>query len=79
MNEAEGNSLADGNPYVGPNAVLEGVFARLGANHEYFGLQDIKTHGMSDNKVLATLRYDAKSKSHRQSLQCASCTPMDAQ
>jgi ketosteroid isomerase-like protein len=59
-NEAESNSLADGNPYIGPDAILQGVFARLGANHEYFGLQDIKIHGMSDNKVLATLRYDAK-------------------
>ncbi|ALM06391.1 ketosteroid isomerase [Sediminicola sp. YIK13] len=61
-NEAESNSLADGNPYIGSNAILEGVFARLGANHEYFGLQDIKVHGMDENKVLATLRYDAKGK-----------------
>ena len=28
-NEAEGNPLADRNPYVGPQAVSEGVFARL--------------------------------------------------
>jgi hypothetical protein len=28
-NEAAGNPLADGNPYVGPQAVGEGVFARL--------------------------------------------------
>ena len=61
-NEAEGNSLADGNPYIGPDAILEGVFARLGANHEHFGLKDVKVHGMSDNMVLATLRYDAKVK-----------------
>ena len=61
-NEAESNSLADGNPYIGPNAIVEGVFARLGANHEYFGLQDVKIHGMSGNMVLATLRYDAKVK-----------------
>jgi len=61
-NEAESNSLADGNPYYGPDAILEGVFARLGANHEYFGLQDVKIHGMSDNMILATLRYDAKVK-----------------
>jgi ketosteroid isomerase-like protein len=61
-NEAESNSLADGNPYIGPNAILEGVFARLGANHEYFGLKDVKTHSMRENKVLATLRYDGKVK-----------------
>ncbi|SMC57149.1 hypothetical protein SAMN05660703_1898 [Cellulophaga tyrosinoxydans] len=61
-NEAESNSLADGNPYNGPDAILEGVFERLGANHDYFGLQDVKTHNMSNNMVLATLRYDAKVK-----------------
>ena len=61
-NEAEGNSLADGNPYIGPDAVLMGVFARLGANHDYFNLTNIKLHGMNDSMVLATLRYDAKVK-----------------
>jgi uncharacterized protein len=61
-NEAEGNALADGNPYVGPDAVLNGVFARLGADHEYFNLKDIKLHEMSNDQVLATLRYNAKVK-----------------
>lgn len=61
-NEAESNSLAVGNPYIGPDAILEGVFANLGANHEHFGLQDVKVHGMNDNMVLATMRYDAKVK-----------------
>ncbi|MDZ7615084.1 MAG: ester cyclase [Flavobacteriaceae bacterium] len=37
-NEAESNALADGNPYIGPDAVLNGVFARIGADHEYFKL-----------------------------------------
>lgn len=61
-NEAEGNSYADGNPYIGPEAVLNGVFARVGGDHEYFTLNDIQLHEMSDNKILATLRYDAKRK-----------------
>ncbi|WP_169718943.1 ester cyclase [Aequorivita capsosiphonis] len=61
-NEAESNSLADGNPYIGPDAVLNGVFARLGAENEYFKLTDIQLHGMDNNQVLATLRYDAKVK-----------------
>lgn len=61
-NEAEGNKLAIGNPYIGPDAVLNGVFAPLGANHEYFRLADIELHEMSNNQVLATLRYDAKFK-----------------
>ncbi|CAZ98335.1 nuclear transport factor 2 family protein [Zobellia galactanivorans] len=60
--EAESNPLADGNPYIGPDSILEGVFARLGAKHEHFGVQDVKVHGMSDNMVLATLRYNAKVK-----------------
>lgn len=61
-NEAEGNSYADGNPYIGPDAVLNGVFARIGAEHEYFKLEDIVLHEMSNNQVLATLRYNAKLK-----------------
>ena len=35
-NEAEGNPLADRNPYVGPQAVGEGVFARLMAAIDNF-------------------------------------------
>ena len=61
-NLAEGNAYADGNPYVGPDAVLKGVFERVGAEHEYFTLKDIQLHEMSNNKVLATLRYDGKVK-----------------
>lgn len=59
-NEAEGNSLADGNPYKGPDAILNGVFARLGAEWENFRLVDIKLHEMANNQVLATLRYHGK-------------------
>jgi len=61
-NEAEGNAYADGNPYIGPEAVLNGVFARIGAEHDYFNLTDIKLHNMDNNQVLATLRYNAKVK-----------------
>lgn len=35
-NEAEGSPLADRNPYVGPQGVGEGVFARLGAAVDNF-------------------------------------------
>ena len=61
-NEAEGNAYADGNPYIGPDAVLNGVFGRIGAEHEYFNLKDIVLHEMSNGKLLATLRYDGKFK-----------------
>lgn len=61
-NEAEGNDYADGNPYIGPDAVLKGVFERVGAEHEYFNLVNIQLHDMSNNQVLATLRYNGKLK-----------------
>ncbi|MTE27878.1 nuclear transport factor 2 family protein [Winogradskyella ouciana] len=56
-NEAESNSLADGNPYIGPDAVLNGVFARIGERYKSFTLKDVKLHEMSNNQVLATLHY----------------------
>ena len=37
-NEAENFPLADGNPYVGPDAIVQGVFARLGADWDGFAL-----------------------------------------
>ena len=35
-NEAENYIYADGNPYTGPQAVLEGVFTRLGSEWEVY-------------------------------------------
>lgn len=61
-NEAEGNVYAVGNPYIGPEAVLNGVFGPIMEDHEYFNLRDIELHEMLNDKVLATLRYDAKTK-----------------
>jgi hypothetical protein len=49
-------------PYIGSDAILENVFAHVGANYEHFVLKDVKIQGMNDNMVLATLRYDAKVK-----------------
>lgn len=61
-NEAEGNSLADGNPYIGPDAVLAGVFTRVLEDFPDFTLNDIVLHNMENNQVLATLRYKATMK-----------------
>ncbi|MCB0598410.1 MAG: ester cyclase [Lewinellaceae bacterium] len=61
-NEAESFPYADQNPYIGPEAVLNGVFARIGAEWEYWNLTDIQLHDMSNNQVLAALRYKAKHK-----------------
>ncbi|MFG6687157.1 ester cyclase [Mariniflexile sp. HNIBRBA6329] len=57
-NEAEGNAYADGNPYVGPDTVLNGVFARVGGEWDGFKLVNIQLHDMFNNQVLATLRYN---------------------
>jgi hypothetical protein len=57
-NEAEGNAYADGNPYIGPDAVLNGIFARVGEEWDGFKVVKIELHDMSNNQVLATLRYN---------------------
>lgn len=57
-NDAEGFVYADRNPYVGPAAVLEGVFMRLGTEWEYFRLAVEDVLGCGD-KVVATGRYHA--------------------
>jgi ketosteroid isomerase-like protein len=36
-NEADDFPYADRNPYIGPQAILEGVFGRIGAEWEGFG------------------------------------------
>jgi len=56
-NEAESNSLSDGNPYMGPQAVAEGVFGRLGQEWETFTLTDQTIYAVGDDMVLATGRY----------------------
>ncbi|MGY6551507.1 MAG: nuclear transport factor 2 family protein [Erythrobacter sp.] len=38
-NEAENNKLADRNPYIGPAAVVEGVFGRLGEDFDGFAVE----------------------------------------
>lgn len=61
-NEAESFPYSDRNPYIGPQAVLDGVFARIGQEWEYWNLTGIELHEMMNDKVLATLRYQAKYK-----------------
>ncbi|MGC1203810.1 MAG: ester cyclase [Flavobacteriaceae bacterium] len=67
-NEAEGNAYADGNPYIGPDAVLNGVFARVGGEWDGFKLVNIELHDMSNNQVLATLRYNGTYKKTKKSI-----------
>ena len=60
-NEAESFPYADGNPYVGPDSVVNGVFARLGAEWEYWRLT-IESMLESGEKVVAFGRYAAENK-----------------
>jgi ketosteroid isomerase-like protein len=59
-NEAENFPYADGNPYIGPDAVVEGVFSRLGSEWEYWALDIDDIVGAGD-VVIACGRYRAKS------------------
>jgi hypothetical protein len=61
-NEAESFPYADGNPYIGPQAVLEGVFARIGAEWEYLNLTDQTYYEVNSGEIIVTGRYKAKNK-----------------
>jgi steroid delta-isomerase-like uncharacterized protein len=67
-NEAENFPYADNNPYIGPDAVLNGVFSRVGGEWENFTLVDLKLHDMANNYVLATGRYQGKYKKNGASI-----------
>jgi uncharacterized protein len=54
--EAEGFVYADGNPYVGPNAILNGVFMRLATEWEGFTATPENFHD-AGSTVIATGRY----------------------
>lgn len=48
--------------YVGKDAIVEGVFGRLGAEWEYWNLADLNIENVGTNQALATGRYQAKHK-----------------
>ena len=49
--EAENFIYADRNPYVGPQAVLEGVFVRIGNEWEWFTVTPIEVLDAGDSVV----------------------------
>jgi ketosteroid isomerase-like protein len=59
--EAEGTTYAEGNPYVGPQAVVDGVLARLGADIEGFTVNAASYIDGGDT-VVAEGRYRGKVK-----------------
>lgn len=67
-NEAEGNEYADNNPYIGPDAVANGVFGRVVSDWDGFTLKNIELHEMSNNQVLATLRYNGTNKKTKKAI-----------
>lgn len=58
-NEAENYVYADGNPYVGSEDILNGVFARMGEEWDEFNITDQSIYPVGDDMVLATGRYNA--------------------
>jgi ketosteroid isomerase-like protein len=60
-NEAENFPYADNNPYIGPDAVVEGVFARLGAEWDGWTL-DINEYLDAGDTAVVTGRYRAAHK-----------------
>lgn len=63
-NEAENFPYADRNPYVGPNAILEGLFMRLGSEWDYWNLKIEELLDAGDT-VVSLGRYLGKNKSTR--------------
>ncbi|NNF60838.1 MAG: SnoaL-like domain-containing protein [Gammaproteobacteria bacterium] len=60
-NEAENFPYADRNPYIGPQAVVEGVFSRLASEWEYWSL-DMEQFLDAGDYVVVTGRYHATHK-----------------
>ena len=65
--EADNFLYADGNPYVGPEAILQGVFARLGSEWDGFAAVPQQFHDAGDT-VIATGRYGGTYKATHKSI-----------
>ena len=63
-NEAENFPYADKNPYVGKDAVLDGVFARIGGEWDNFSLTEKQFFPVQNDMILVTGYYTGK---HKQS------------
>jgi ketosteroid isomerase-like protein len=61
-NEAENFPYADGNPYIGPEAIIQGDMGRIGADWEYWTITDQVYHLTLEAMVIVTARYNAKHK-----------------
>ena len=68
-NEAENFPYADGNPYRGPEAVLGGVFARIGGEWDGFAVVPEQIHDAGDT-VIMTGRYTGIYKATGRPINC---------
>jgi len=66
-NEAENNELADGNPYIGVDAIMSGIMGRLGADYDSFAVAPESFMADGDEVVMFG-RYKAKYKSTGKSM-----------
>ena len=66
-NEAENFPYADGNPYHGPDAVLGGVFARIGGEWDGFAVEPSEFLDAGDTVVM-TGRYTGTCKATGRSM-----------
>lgn len=60
-NEAENNPWADGNPYIGPESVARGIFARCASEWDGFSITVEELIGAGD-KVVMLGRYGGRCK-----------------
>lgn len=60
--EAENFIYGEGKPMIGPDAVVSGVFAKIGADWEYWKIENLQLHNMDNWMILATGRYNGKYK-----------------
>lgn len=71
--EAEGNPYEpSGKPWVGPDAITEKLFVRIGSEWEYFRVHPVKFHDAGD-AVIVELRYEGKYKSTGKTLDAQGC------
>jgi uncharacterized protein len=63
-NEAENHPYSDGNPYVGPMAVAQGIFARLGGEWDGFGVS-VEEILAAEDLVVVLGRYHGTYKASR--------------
>ncbi|MBC6489866.1 nuclear transport factor 2 family protein [Flavihumibacter stibioxidans] len=61
-NEADNFPYSDRNPYIGPQAVAEGVFGRIAADWDNFALSDMVFYTTVDDSVVVTGRYNGVNK-----------------